>query len=353
MIFFLILGNKVKHKVPKLMYVKRNPNGSMTSMTSGMSGDLDKSSNENTSQAIGNVAAPARSGTESLRQHLQGKFQAKSGNASTTSSASSSLQGAHNPGKSENPPPSVKSSPNKRNRWEKGSKSFTSVSLSSDSRPVKEKVTSGKDVEEKTATEKPGKSVSQSTSSTKPLSPNRHQNANNTALSLCSNGQPNFIPLSDTNDLPTTEIAGSSSGTNYSLTSGKGNSAGGVSIGSGGRNNNKSLPGCSSTSAFVKSHPGHGQLTEQPEKGCFPNNGPAASSSSSAPSGDETFEDISIPVTGKKEPVKGRAWRDQQGVYTRYKCFGDGLLYKPGGNFALFYIGFLDISNPPQHYIMH
>ncbi|CAG7731219.1 unnamed protein product, partial [Allacma fusca] len=45
----------------------------------------------------------------------------------------------------------------------------------------------------------------------------------------------------------------------------------------------------------------------------------------------ESTEDIVIPVSGKKGPVRGRAWKDNQGNYTKYICFGDGIEYKPGG----------------------
>ena len=42
-------------------------------------------------------------------------------------------------------------------------------------------------------------------------------------------------------------------------------------------------------------------------------------------------EDVVIPVAGKREPVRGRAWRHYDGTYFKYICFSDGTEYKPGG----------------------
>lgn len=47
---------------------------------------------------------------------------------------------------------------------------------------------------------------------------------------------------------------------------------------------------------------------------------------------EEVTEEIVIPVTGKKGPLRGRAWRDHSGNYTKYTCFSDGgVEYRPGG----------------------
>lgn len=51
----------------------------------------------------------------------------------------------------------------------------------------------------------------------------------------------------------------------------------------------------------------------------------------------DEFEEVVIPVAGKKEPIKGRVWKDEEGNYCKYLCFNDGIEYKPGGKLIQFF----------------
>jgi len=356
----------------------------MIPATSGVPGSKDHTATSGNVSSGGSGGGTTRSGaTESLRQHLQGKFQARAVNSSSSSSLPSSISlGGNSSSKSDNPPLNVKSSPNsKRNRGEKNQKSSTSVGA--DSRSVKDKMTSGKDSSKEKGEETPFK-VNISASSTKPQSPNRHQNVNNnvgtpsgaptsssstlTASTTpntpgTSNGQPSVrVKFGNSNDLPSNEIHSGSSGSNYTSGSGKvnpssvnGSSSSNSSSSNSSNNNssnssgpsssigknNKSVPSSSSSSSSAFAKSGR-QLGDQQQSDKSNNSSSATGSSSVSSGGDEahTHEDVSISVPGKKEPVRGRAWRDQLGVYTKYKCFGDGVMYKPGGNFTSFHIGF-------------
>ncbi|XP_021950630.1 arginine-glutamic acid dipeptide repeats protein isoform X2 [Folsomia candida] len=335
----------------------------MTSTTSGMSKDQSGSSSSSSGGPGGGSGTSSnisgRSGataTDSLRQHLQGKLQAKAGNnsSSSTSSSSSPPQPLHPTlpsssslgpnnsysSKSDNPLSKAKSPNQKRSRSDKSQKSTSS---SKHTKGTKEKEKSG---------------FSQSI---KPQSPNRTQNSNSstttTTLTIPSigaggngNGQSNVrgvrlgpgnIPATTTaaNDLPSNEITNSSSGSNYAPSCGKSNSDS-LNIGGGGSsgNSNKSVPDCS-TVVVVKSGGGDassdGATATSPatldKVTCSIKNAETTSSSVSIGEDSETVEEISITEKGKKEPVRGLAWKEtSQGVYIRYKSLADGVVYKPG-----------------------
>ncbi|OXA58089.1 hypothetical protein Fcan01_07721 [Folsomia candida] len=343
----------------------------MTSTTSGMSKDQSGSSSSSSGGPGGGSGTSSnisgRSGataTDSLRQHLQGKLQAKAGNnsSSSTSSSSSPPQPLHPTlpsssslgpnnsysSKSDNPLSKAKSPNQKRSRSDKSQKSTSS---SKHTKGTKEKEKSG---------------FSQSI---KPQSPNRTQNSNSstttTTLTIPSigaggngNGQSNVrgvrlgpgnIPATTTaaNDLPSNEITNSSSGSNYAPSCGKSNSDS-LNIGGGGSsgNSNKSVPDCS-TVVVVKSGGGDassdGATATSPatldKVTCSIKNAETTSSSVSIGEDSETVEEISITEKGKKEPVRGLAWKEtSQGVYIRYKSLADGVVYKPGGIISLYSI---------------
>ena len=48
---------------------------------------------------------------------------------------------------------------------------------------------------------------------------------------------------------------------------------------------------------------------------------------------DATVEFVTVPVTGKKNALRGKVWRSRNGgEYVRYRCIDDGIDYRPGGN---------------------
>jgi hypothetical protein len=90
----------------------------------------------------------------------------------------------------------------------------------------------------------------------------------------------------------------------------------------GGGKNNKSVPGSSSVVVVVKSD----GASSPPPSTTIPMDKVVTSiknvetTSSSVSTGEEletVVEEISIPEKGRKEPVRGRAWKDSQGVYIR------------------------------------